>query len=97
MNWEDTIECVVSGRSLASLLQFPSKEEEDRLNIAMRFCNACRLYRGSGDSQDEQGEYQHAWIGFIEREVKDLGNTLGAMRDSGIKARVGRRRYRCRL
>lgn len=90
MTWEETIQSVKSGRSLASLLEYPSKAEESRLNFLMRHCEDCRseVYTSSesDDSEDDQTEdSDDERIGFIESEIGDDEDFLSDIRVSQVE------------
>jgi hypothetical protein len=88
MNWEETVELVESGRSLAILLQFPSEEAKDALFESISYCEDCRLdtyiSSESDESEDDQTEDDAEHMGFIESEIEGDENPLSGMRVSGM-------------
>lgn len=84
MDWEETIQLVNSGRSLASLLDYPSEAENNRLLSLMRYCGSCRLdvctSSESDESEDDQTEDNNEHMRFIEDEVEGDYAPLGDMR-----------------
>ena len=75
MDWEETIQLVSSGRSLASFLDYASEAEKIRLQSLMLFCESCRLhlYRSSesDEFEDDHAEDNNEHMGFIEGEVEN--------------------------
>lgn len=89
MNWVQTVELVESGRSLASLLKFPSEEARDALLVSIAYCEDCRAdtYTSSDESEeseDDQAEDDDEHMGFIEGEVEFEEDPLSDMRVSGM-------------
>lgn len=89
MDWEETIQLVESGRSLASLLKYPSETEKNRLLSRVRYCVSCRVngYTSSeGDeSEDDLAEDNNEHMGFTEGEVEGDYEPFGDMRIPGME------------
>lgn len=75
MDWEEACQLVNSGRSLASLLEYPSQAEEERLNFLVSCCETCRVHTQappeSDDSEDDTEDDDDEHMGFIESEIGD--------------------------
>lgn len=88
LDWYEVIALVRSGRSLASLLRFPSEEEERRLHLASYYCDACTS-KMAGSSYDQRfllGGRDDEDTGFIEGEVLDsfVGDGKASTGDDGV-------------
>ena len=90
MDWKEASHLVNSGTSLASLLEYPSEAEKDRLNFLVHCCEDCRLevYTSfeSDDSEDDQAEEDDEHMGFIESEVEDNEDSFSDMRVSQLES-----------
>ncbi|GAB7331330.1 hypothetical protein MBLNU13_g02769t1 [Cladosporium sp. NU13] len=88
-NWEEAVELVRSGRSLASLLEYPSEEERYILDLSMDHCETCRFdmhaSSESDESEDGQTENDNEHIGIIEGDVEGDGDPLSDERISGME------------
>jgi hypothetical protein len=88
MNWDDTIELVRSGRSLASLLQFPSEQAKHMLRVFMVYCKDClgghlaSFESDESEDDEEDDDYEH--MGHVEDEVEVDEDTISDMRVSGM-------------
>lgn len=90
MDWQGIVELVRSGRSLDSLLEFSSDEEEDRLRLEGAYCESCLKQKSgtraifhsdagsaSEDSEFDTEEDNDETMAFIETEVENGSSSVG--------------------